>query len=73
MSETSILEILDDLARSATDPRDKGDRFERLIKAYLTARTRSMSRGSLTCGSGRTGPAAAASTTPASTSCAVDR
>ena len=36
MAETSILQILDDLARSAIDHRDKGDKFERLIRAYLT-------------------------------------
>jgi len=36
VAETSILQILDELARSATDHRDKGDKFERLIRAYLT-------------------------------------
>lgn len=32
----SIFELLDDLRATALDMRDKGDRFERLIKAYLT-------------------------------------
>lgn len=34
--QTSIHDILDELAKSATDHRDKGDKFERLIKAYLS-------------------------------------
>ena len=32
---TTIHAILDDLARTATDARDKGDKFERLMAAYL--------------------------------------
>ena len=32
---TTIHDILDDLARAATDARDKGDKFERLMAAYL--------------------------------------
>ncbi len=32
---TTIHAILDDLARVATDARDKGDKFERLVAAYL--------------------------------------
>ena len=32
---TTIHAILDDLARTATDARDKGDRFEQLMAAYL--------------------------------------
>ncbi len=32
---TTIHSILDDLARTATDARDKGDKFERLMAAYL--------------------------------------
>ncbi|MDA8119537.1 MAG: DEAD/DEAH box helicase family protein [Gammaproteobacteria bacterium] len=32
---TTIHTILDDLARAATDARDKGDKFERLMAAYL--------------------------------------
>ena len=32
---TTIHTILDDLARTATDARDKGDRFERLMAAHL--------------------------------------
>ena len=32
---TTIHTILDDLARTATDTRDKGDKFERLMAAYL--------------------------------------
>ena len=32
---TTIHGILDDLARAATDARDKGDKFERLMAAYL--------------------------------------
>ena len=32
---TTIHTILDDLARIATDARDKGDKFERLMAAYL--------------------------------------
>jgi predicted helicase len=32
---TTIHAILDDLARAATDTRDKGDKFERLMAAYL--------------------------------------
>jgi len=33
---TSIHELLDDLRAGALDERDKGDKFERLIRAYLT-------------------------------------
>ncbi|MCV2216071.1 DEAD/DEAH box helicase [Thauera sp. Sel9] len=36
MAETTIHHILDELAEAATDHRDKGGKFERLIKAYLT-------------------------------------
>lgn len=36
MTQTSIHDILDELAQAATDHRDKGDKFERLIKAYLS-------------------------------------
>ncbi|RZI81689.1 MAG: damage-inducible protein [Rubrivivax sp.] len=36
MSETTIHHILDELAEAATDHRDKGGKFERLMKAYLT-------------------------------------
>ena len=36
MAETTIHNILDELAEAATDHRDKGDKFERLIRAYLT-------------------------------------
>lgn len=36
MAETSIHHILDELAEAATDHRDKGGKFERLIRAYLT-------------------------------------
>lgn len=36
MAETTIHQILEELASTATDNRDKGDKFERLIKAYLT-------------------------------------
>lgn len=36
MAETTIHQILEELAAAATDHRDKGDKFERLIKAYLT-------------------------------------
>lgn len=36
MAGTTIHQILDELAQSATDNRDKGDKFERLIRAYLT-------------------------------------
>lgn len=32
----TIFELLDDLRETALDERDKGDRFERLVKAYLT-------------------------------------
>ena len=32
---TTIHSILDDLTRAATDARDKGDKFERLMAAYL--------------------------------------
>ena len=32
---TSIYEVLDSLRASALDKRDKGDKFERLIKAFL--------------------------------------
>lgn len=35
MSETTIHHILDELAEAATDHRDKGGKFERLIRAYL--------------------------------------
>jgi len=33
---TSIHELLDDLRARALDERDKGDKFEQLIRAYLT-------------------------------------
>ena len=36
MAETTIHHILDELAEAATDHRDKGGKFERLIRAYLT-------------------------------------
>lgn len=36
MAETTIQQILDELAEAATDHRDKGGKFERLMKAYLT-------------------------------------
>lgn len=36
MAETTIHDILEELAAAASDHRDKGDRFERLIRAYLT-------------------------------------
>lgn len=36
MAETTIHHILEELATAATDHYDKGSRFERLIKAYLT-------------------------------------
>lgn len=36
MAETTIHQILGELAAAATDNRDKGDKFERLILAYLT-------------------------------------
>ncbi len=36
MTETSIHQILEQLQESATGNRDKGDKFERLIRAYLT-------------------------------------
>ena len=36
MAETTIHHILDELAEAATDHRDKGGKFERLMKAYLT-------------------------------------
>lgn len=36
MAETTIHQILDELARAATGHHDKGDKFERLIRAYLT-------------------------------------
>lgn len=36
MTETTIHHILDELAEAATDHRDKGGKFERLMKAYLT-------------------------------------
>ncbi|WDJ98481.1 DEAD/DEAH box helicase [Xanthomonas campestris pv. incanae] len=36
MAETTIHDILEELAATASDHRDKGDRFERLIRAYLT-------------------------------------
>ncbi len=32
---TTVHEILSDLASSATDPRDKGDKFERLMRKYF--------------------------------------
>lgn len=37
MAETTIHHILDELAGAATDNRDKGGKFERLIKAYFLA------------------------------------
>lgn len=36
MAETTIHHILEELAAAATDHRDKGGKFERLIRAYLT-------------------------------------
>lgn len=36
MAETTIHQILEELAAAATDHRDKGDKFERLTLAYLT-------------------------------------
>ena len=36
---TTILDILDELRASATSERDKGDKFERLIQAYLKTDT----------------------------------
>lgn len=36
MAETTIHDILEELAAASSDHRDKGDRFERLIRAYLT-------------------------------------
>jgi hypothetical protein len=33
---TSIHELLDDLHAGALDERDKGDKFEQLIRGYLT-------------------------------------
>ncbi|MEN5340541.1 type ISP restriction/modification enzyme [Stenotrophomonas sp. TWI143] len=37
MAETTIHHILDELAEAATDYRDKGGKFERLMKAYFQA------------------------------------
>lgn len=37
MAETTIHHILDELAEAATDHRDKGGKFERLMKAYFQA------------------------------------
>src|SRR4051812_7140234 len=32
---TTIYELLDELRRASLDERDKGDKFERLVRAYL--------------------------------------
>lgn len=37
MAETTIHQILEELAEAATDHRDKGGKFERLMKAYFQA------------------------------------
>ena len=54
--------ILEKLRASASDTRDKGDKFERLMVQFFKSRSSVVASGSLTCGcgwTGRTGPAVA--------------
>ncbi len=62
----SIEDVLDQLVQSATDERDKGDKFERLIANFLRTDL-TWAPSSATSGCGQTGRAGRASPTPAST------
>ena len=63
---TSIRDVLGDLAATATDARDKGDKFERLIAGYLRTDASWADRFSKS-GFGATGPDGTEGPTPAST------
>ena len=62
----TIHEVLGDLRAPALDERDKGDKFERLIQTYLR-NDPEWTASSPTSGCGRSGQAATAAPTPAST------